>query len=248
VLSGRVRVVEGITVNAVEMVLGEFGPGEIFGELGVLLQRRRSASVFALERARCLRIPEADFISALEDSSEVALALQRILADRIHETDRLIARTAPDALTGLPSRRAFHYLYRRLAASARRRRSSVVLIAVDIAQLRNINDRYGYSVGDHVIVAVADALVEFSGNTDLVARYGGDEFALLLLDVNVDAAPMFADELQAHLQQMFLKSSLPVSTHCSVGYAASRVAPGTADGLLRRADKDLQNKRSHHTL
>lgn len=243
VLSGRARAIEGVTVNPVDTVLGEFGPGEVFGELGVLMQQPRSATVFALERTRCLKISQTDFISALQNSPEMLAALLRILADRLHETDRLLARTAPDALTGLPSRRTFHYIYRRLAASARRRRSSVLLIALDIVQLKTINERFGYGVGDDVIAAVADALLEFSNNTDLVARYGGDEFALLLLDVNVEDAQPIVDRLQSQLQQKFLNSSFPAVVNCSIGYAASRTAPGTADALLQRADQDLQAKR-----
>jgi diguanylate cyclase (GGDEF)-like protein len=170
-------------------------------------------------------------------------ALLRLLADRLHDTNRLLARTAPDSLTGLPSRRTFHYLYRRLAAGARRRRGSAVLVALDIVQLKSINDRLGYSAGDDALVAVASALLEFSNNTDLVARYGGDEFALLLLDVDVDHAPGIVERLHSHINQ-----KLPAHVTCSIGYAASRVAPGTADSLLQRAAENLQSNRSRALL
>src|SRR5207245_7194004 len=62
IISGRVRVLESVPDSPVEMFLGELGSGEIFGELGVLRERPRSASVMTLERTRCLAIPADDFL------------------------------------------------------------------------------------------------------------------------------------------------------------------------------------------
>src|SRR5205814_405394 len=119
VLMGRVRIVESVADSPVEMFLGEMGPGEIFGELGILRDRPRSASVLTLSKARCLKLSEDKFIDALKKSPEMSIELLKVLAARLYEADRLLARHAPDPLTGLPGRRAFHDLYRRLTASAR---------------------------------------------------------------------------------------------------------------------------------
>src|SRR5439155_8498643 len=151
--------------------------------------RPRSASVVTLERTRCLAIPADDFLKMLQESGAMSMALLKILAGRLYDVDRLLARHAPDPLTGLPGRRAFHELYRRLSAGAKRRNASVVLLVLDVAHLKNINDRFGYNIGDDVLRTVADALLESSRSTDLVARYGGDEFAVLL----VEAASKEAD-------------------------------------------------------
>ena len=72
----------------------------------------------------------------------------------------------------------------------RRRGTSVLLIAVDIVHLKTINDRYGYNVGDEVLRAVADVLVDSSRETDLVARYGRDEFAAFLVEAGAEHADM----------------------------------------------------------
>src|SRR5262249_30110087 len=168
-LSGRVRVVE--TVDGNELVLGEFGAGEIFGELGALQNRPRSATVIAADETRCLKLLHSEFLTALKNSPQLCLALQRMIAGRLGHTDLLVARHAPDPVTGLPGRLAFGELYRRFASSARRRKSSLLLLAIDIVQLKRINDRYGYQTGDDVLRAVADTLAEVGGDHGLVSRY-----------------------------------------------------------------------------
>src|SRR6185503_19752867 len=205
VLSGRVRVVEALPDNPAEMFLGELGQGEVFGELGILRERPRSATVIPLERTVCLVVPENDFMDALHTSPEMALGLVRILAGRLYEADRMLARYGPDPLTGLPGRRAFHDLYKRMAAGARRRGTSVVLVAVDIVHLKMINDRFGYTVGDDVLRTVADVLIDSSRGTDLIARYGGDEFAALLVEANADHVEAVVRRIQQKFQNAVVK-------------------------------------------
>jgi len=245
ILSGRVRVVETVPESPVEMFLGELGPGEIFGELGVLRERPRAAGVVSLERTRCLAIPAEHFLATLQVSNEMSLALLRILAGRLYDVDRLLARHAPDSLTGLPGRRAFHELYRRLSAGAKRRNASVVLLLLDVLHLKNINDRFGYNVGDDVLRTVADALLESSRSTDLVARYGGDEFAVLLVEASPNDADVVLGRVRQKLHALAVYRGLPLSVECRIGHAVSSDPPETADELLRQADEDLQDKRSN---
>jgi diguanylate cyclase (GGDEF)-like protein len=245
ILSGRVRVLEAVPDSPVEMLLGELGPGEIFGELGVLRERPRAAGVFTVERTRCLAIPANDFLETLQQSKEMSLALLRTLAGRLCEVDRLLARHSPDPLTGLPGRRSFHELYRRLSAGAKRRNASVVLLLLDVLHLKKINDRFGYKVGDDVLRTVADALLESSRSTDLVARYGGDEFAVLLVEAALKDADVVVGRVRQKLHALAVYRSLPLSVECRIGCAFSSDPPDTADELLRHADEDLQAKRSN---
>lgn len=244
ILAGRVRVLESVPDSPVEMFLGELGSGEIFGELGVLRERPRSASVITLERTRVLAIPASDFLQMLRTSTEMSMALLRILAGRLYDADRLLARHAPDPLTGLPGRRAFHELYRRLTAGSKRRGTSVLLLVLDVLHLKDINDRFGYSVGDDVLRTVADALIESSRSTDLVARYGGDEFTVLLIEAAAKDVAVVVNRVQQKLRQLAVYRNLPLTVDCRIGYAVSENPPETADELLRLADEDMQGKRS----
>jgi diguanylate cyclase (GGDEF)-like protein len=231
--------VESLPDNPAEMFLGELGQGEVFGELGVLRERPRSATIIPLERTVCLVIPEGDFMDALHASPEMALRLVRVLAGRLYEADRMLARYGPDPLTGLPGRRAFHDLYKRMAAGARRRGTSVLLVAVDVVHLKEINDRYGYTVGDDILRTVADVLMDSSRGTDLISRYGGDEFAALLVEAGAEHADAVIGRIQQKFQNAILKRGLPIESELRVGTAVSRKPPETVDELLRAADSSI---------
>src|SRR2546422_1019341 len=176
------RTLVAYTDGQAEMLLGEIGKAEVFGELGILRDQPRSATVIAVERTHCLVLRQTDFVATLSESVELANGLLRVVASRLYDADRKLARYAPDPLTGLASRRAFNEQYRRIAAGARRRKTGLLLLALDVLHLKAANDGFGYTLGDEVLRTVADALSEATRTTDVVARYGGDEFAVLLLD------------------------------------------------------------------
>ncbi len=244
ILGGRVRVFETVPNSPIQMFVGELGPGEAFGELGALTDLPRSASVVTLEKTHCLMIQEEKFTEAIMSSPQMSMQLLKVLAARLYDADRLIARHAPDPLTGLTSRRAFSELYRRMAASARRRKSGLMLLSLDVYQLRDINDRFGYSVGDEVLRTVSDALLEASRTTDVVSRYGGDEFAVLLLDAQARDANVILDRVQTKLVDLADNRGLPLKVRCTIGYAVSLNPPDSADDMLRTADLDMQGKKT----
>ena len=241
VLSGRVRVTESLPDNATAMNLLELRQGGIFGELGILQERSRSATVVALERTVCLVIPEGDFRDALNGSPDMALGLVRVLARRLLDADRALARYGPDPLTGLPGRRAFHELYKRISAGARRRGNSVLLLAVDVIQLKGINDLHGYKIGDEVLRTVADVLVESTRGTDLVARYGPDEFAALFVEAGAEQAENLIARIQQKFDGALANRGLPSNTALRIGFAVGARPPEAVDDLLRAADAGVQS-------
>jgi len=243
-LSGRVRVVEATADGQAEMLLGELGKAEIFGELGILRDQPRSATVIAVDRTQCLVIRQRDFMAVLEESPELANALLRIVAGRLYDADRKLARYAPDPLTGLASRRAFHEQYRRLAAGARRRKNGLLLMTLDVVKLKSVNDGFGYALGDEVLRTVADALAESTRTTDVIARYGGDEFAVLLLDAMPKDVEIVAARVRDKLAALGVQRRLPVSVECSTGIAWTQSPPDTAEEFLREADRDMQEKKA----
>jgi diguanylate cyclase (GGDEF)-like protein len=243
ILAGRVRILELTPDSPVEVILGELGEGEVFGELGVLRNQARSASVVAIERTHCLVLPRGDFLRALQSSTELAVAMLRMLAGRLHETDRRLSRYAPDPVTGLMGRRTFHDQYRRLAAIARRRGTGALLLMVDVTRLKAINDSQGYSVGDHVLRCVADALAEATRTTDLLARYGGDEFAVFCPFAGQSDAATVVGRVREKIAGLAEKRGIPTPISVSVGVAYSPLPPDSAGEMLREADQDMHRDR-----
>jgi diguanylate cyclase (GGDEF)-like protein len=243
-LSGRVRVVESTTDGQAEMLLGELGKSEVFGELGILRDQPRSATVIAVERTHCLVLRQADFVTVLGDSVDLANGLLRVVATRLYDADRKLARYAPDPLTGLNSRRAFNEQYRRVAAGARRRKTGLLLIVLDVLHLKAVNDGFGYTLGDEVLRTVADALSEATRTTDVVARYGGDEFAVLLLDALPKDVDVIVSRVRDKLGALALQRRLPVAVECSTGIAWSQNPPDTVEDFLREADRDMHERKT----
>lgn len=244
VLSGQVRIVQATCESQFAgQGLAEFGYGEIFGELGTLIEQPRSATVVAVEHTRCLALSPERFMQVIQQSPELAIGVLRMIALRLYNGDRLLARYAPDPLTGLLGRRAFYDHYQRLAAGPRRRRSGVTLLVVDIPHLKAINDRFGYMVGDEVLRAVADALKETTRTTDLVVRYGGDEFVALLVDSGPVQVELAVNRLHEKIADLAARRGLPREIQCTIGITSSQEPPETADELLWAAGEDLRQKR-----
>ncbi len=114
------------------------------------------------------------------------------------------------------------------------------LVLLDIDHFKEINDRHGHDAGDRTLVAIADRLRAMSRDKDLIARWGGEEFLLLLPDTALDAAAVFAEALRAALANMAvtLSDGSTTTLTASMGVAASAVT-ASLDDLLREADAAL---------
>ena len=242
ILSGAVRIVEAVAEGPESMFLTEMRAGDLFGAIGFLRNGPRSATVVTLERTRCLVLAQKEFLETLDSSPTLSIALLRVLAGRLADANRLLARYALDPLTGLPRRRAFSELYQRLASGARRRSSGVLLLLMDVQNLREINDEYGYGVGDEVLKGMAEALMESSRTTDLIARYGSDEFVVLLIDAQASDCDVIIERVNAKLMQLVARKTLPVPVRYDVGIAVSAEAPEKVEPLLRVAEDDAKKK------
>ena len=244
IMSGRVRIMESVPDGPADIFLGELSAGEIFGEIGFLRESPRSATVATLERTRCLVISQNEFVKSLEASPALCMSLLRVLAARLADADRLLARYAPDPLTGLPGRRAFKDLYSRLAAGTRRRGSGVILLLIDIVHLSDINNEMGYSVGDEVLKSTAEALLESSRATDLIARCGGDEFGVLLIDTEISHCDVITRRVNEKLAELSRRHGLHGVIHYDVGIAVNDSAPEDLDTLMHLADEEMQKRKN----
>jgi diguanylate cyclase (GGDEF)-like protein len=169
---------------------------------------------------------------------------ERGLAEQ-HATD-LETRAAVDWLTGLYNRRHFETLAHAELSRCQRYLRPLSVLILDIDHFKTVNDRFGHAAGDRVLQAVAAICQATKRDADVVARIGGEEFAIMLPETTDAAAVQFAERLRRQLREhapMLESGKLPVTI--SVGVAAATATTPGVDALMRCADEALyQAKRS----
>ena len=149
-----------------------------------------------------------------------------------------------DHLTGVANRRGLAMVGAQIVEQARRQGDAVHCIFVDIDALKQVNDALGHAAGDDVIVAVAEALRSVTRATDIVARWGGDEFCVVGPDPGMP--PL---ELERRVRDsVLLQAPIPEDVwSVSVSAGGSMLAPwdaGTLETLLGKADQEMYLRRS----
>jgi diguanylate cyclase (GGDEF)-like protein len=169
--------------------------------------------------------------------SDIVEAL-RVTAAALSERDARLRELANhDGLTGLYNRRRFvEELESELEAFHRGRRTSA-LFFIDLDRFKYVNDSCGHSAGDRLLRRVADELMRSVDADDTVARFGGDEFLVLLRNTTVAAAGAIADTLLKNIRRLaHFEDEHVFHVHCSIGIAViDRPEPGP-DELIARAD------------
>lgn len=170
----------------------------------------------------------------LLESNTALLTLNHELA----EANRTISEMARrDPLTGLSNRRVLDEELYREASRANRTSRPMTAIVMDLDHFKQINDNYGHAIGDGALRAIASLLGGHVRPTDLVTRYGGEEFVLLLADTDLSHGMEVAERIRVSLTELSVPDC-PVRLTASFGVAT--LQPGqSASGLLRRADAAL---------
>jgi diguanylate cyclase (GGDEF)-like protein len=145
-----------------------------------------------------------------------------------------------DSLTQLPNRRLFEEHLRDAVASARRTGDRVGLVLIDLNGFKGINDRLGHDVGDEVLRGVASRMNNVRRSSDLLARVGGDEFALVLAHLDcVATAVRIAERFEVTFSQPFMIEGFPVSVEASFGVAVLPDHAEDRETLMQRADETM---------
>ena len=164
---------------------------------------------------------------------------------------RLRVLTVTDPLTGLYNRRGFFLLAEHQWQLALRKKSSFLLLYIDIDRFKEINDTFGHKEGDKALQDVAAALRECFRTTDILARIGGDEFALTT-DVPPDSPKILEERLVNAVQQITNKTGRPYQISLSIGITRCDDSLGalSIEDLLARADAlmyEQKRKRKNST-
>jgi diguanylate cyclase (GGDEF)-like protein len=150
-----------------------------------------------------------------------------------------------DALTGLPNRRQFEARLAEVLAQLAKAPRPIAVMMIDLDRFKPINDVFGHSVGDDVLVAFASRAQRQLGEAGTLARFGGDEFAFLLTATTVEHEPArVARRLLALFERPFDVGELRITLGASIGIALAPVDGATGAELMRCADIALYRAKS----
>jgi len=140
-----------------------------------------------------------------------------------------------DPLTDVANRRAFFHLAGTEIDRSRRYGHPFSVMVIDVDDFKQINDRFGHDVGDHLLVTVVDTIRRHIRGIDIVARFGGDEFVVLLVKTGEKAAAMVARKLKRRLLSVMDENRWPVTF--SIGVATYETVPANVEETIKAADR-----------
>ncbi|HMA85926.1 MAG TPA: diguanylate cyclase, partial [Desulfosalsimonadaceae bacterium] len=154
-----------------------------------------------------------------------------------------------DGLTGIPNRRYFDYMFKKLLASATRLSIPIGLLMLDIDCFKSYNDTYGHLAGDDALKTVSESLHEtIKRESDFIARYGGEEFAVVLFGTELAAVVNLGEKIRQRIADLNIAhqaSTISDRVTVSIGVAACVPEPHiTPDKLIFGADQALYQAKS----
>jgi diguanylate cyclase (GGDEF)-like protein len=180
-------------------------------------------------------------IHQLADQNELLRASLAEARTRVAELEQL---ADSDTLTPLPNRRRFLRELERVTANAKRHGTPAAVLYVDLDSLKVINDRHGHFAGDAALIHVARLLGALIRSTDIAARIGGDEFALILDHLDHNSAIETAERIGRFIAESPLDlGGTLLKLEASIGTAT--VMPGdTVEDVMQRADRNMYRAKS----
>ena len=161
------------------------------------------------------------------------------LKEQAVELEGHMSRSLTDALTGLPNRREFNSRLEERMGAWNRRRDVFSLLLIDVDHFKKLNDRYGHLAGDQVLATIGRAMRGAVRREDLVARFGGEEFAILLPSTSMEQAIQAAQKVREAVARIAItRGNQPISVTVSGGLATIESGE-RVESLIQRADSAL---------
>ena len=143
-------------------------------------------------------------------------------------------RASTDSLTGALNRRAFFDIAEYELNRSQRYKHATTIAYIDLDNFKGINDRLGHTIGDNLLVTVTKTITSNIRSSDILSRFGGDEFVILLPETKTEAAAAFLGKIQNQLNQAMAAKNWPVSF--SIGAITYLKAPPGVEEVIKKAD------------
>jgi diguanylate cyclase (GGDEF)-like protein len=250
-VSVRVSVPEGDDIDVAEL-----GPGDYFGEMAIFEDAPRSATCIMCHGGRLYRLQKEDFFALMAKYPKAATkTLSRmvgITTDRLYRTSAFLSdlvqwgegarrRAITDDLTGLYNRRHLDNVLEELVVESSVKKEDFALIMMDLDHFHFINDEYGQQFGDEVIAHVAPCIKESLKDNQIAARYGGDEFVIVLPGFTVKEGLEAAEAIRAAVENLSIgkPDGGTVQVTTSQGVAEFPRHGSTGAAVMEKADQAL---------
>jgi len=199
-------------------------------------RKRPIGALIALDPAASEQPPELS--RAVSNVLETLLEVPALALDTAVQLRRFEALSVTDDLTGLYNSRYLYQVLRRESKRAIRNGRPVSILFLDLDGFKSVNDRHGHLSGSRALVEAAEVIHRCSRETDIVARFGGDEFAVILPDTNSEGAVSMAERVRDRISlHPFLASEgLTIRLTASIGVATLPDMAGSAEELIRVSD------------
>jgi len=162
------------------------------------------------------------------------------LENQLREKNQLLEYMSyHDTLTNLPNRRLLEEFAEKMLTLAKRENKPLSILFMDLDRFKPINDVYGHQMGDEVLKLVAKRLEKFARSSDIISRYGGDEFVILAYDCSKQDATALAERLVKAIEEPMKIDQLTLQLSASVGIATFPEDGGELTKLIRLADERL---------
>jgi diguanylate cyclase (GGDEF)-like protein len=172
---------------------------------------------------------------------EIQLRMKRALKELEKSKRQLALLASLDPLTKLYNRRYFIIYSNNIVSNAKKRNIPISVVMFDLDNFKQINDTYGHSVGDDVLIEIANMLKGLSTKDEIICRYGGEEFAVLLKNSTIEETKEFANELKERMNSLKIPTkSDTIGVTASIGISAVDLEKeDSIEDALNRADSAM---------
>jgi diguanylate cyclase (GGDEF)-like protein len=254
--SGQTVVIKGEFQNPT--ILGFRSTGEAIGEMALLENLPRSATVIALDVVSLWSFSRETFYQFLKENPAFSINLMNMLSGRIRKSEEermrgyarekqqvvaletLSRQATHDPLTGLFNRRYLDQILYGEIAHARQSGSQLGILMVDVDHFKRINDRYGHKAGDLMLQKLGELMKSCVRTADIVCRYGGDEFVIVMPGVTESTVRKCAEDIRSRFEmQSVIFENQKIQSTVSLGVAIYPLHGSNVDEVFINADRAM---------
>lgn len=229
---GSVPEIEEEKLQAIDDLLGN----RAISILPIVVQGEHFGCLVTISIRSEIGDTEKNFLSLFAGQIELAVTIANLF-------EQIKKQAITDSLTGLYNRRHFDQCLTAEAERAVRLNQPFTLVTLDLDHLKKINDNYGHPVGDEAIKQIGTILKKNARSVDIAARFGGEEFAIILPGIDIEGGLIAAERLRSAISETPIKDSLPISA--SIGVATYLKHTDSIGELLELADQAMYSAKKN---